>query len=116
LTITLINKTKRMKTYNLPHETYCKALGRCACTKLPGRGGRSICASLTLPAGGLVYLLFEAVLEVADIIRDLRAGRLEAKREARQAQEREEAATTNAAPRKPKRSTRTQNLGTGGKS
>lgn len=116
MTVTLINKTRRLKTYNLPHDTYCKALGRCTCTKLSGRGGRAVCASLTLPAGGLVSLLAEAVLEVADIIRDLRAGLLEAKREARQRQEPEEAATTDTTRRKPKRPTRTQNLGTGGKS
>ena len=50
MTMTLINKTGRMKVYNLPHKTYCAALGKCACTLLPGRNSARVCASLTLPA------------------------------------------------------------------
>jgi len=76
--ITLMNTARRMKVYNLPHHTYCKALGRCACTPLPGRDGRKVCASITLPAGGVLESLPEAVLEVADVLRDLCAGLLRA--------------------------------------
>lgn len=77
-TITLINTTRRMKVYNLPHNTYCKALGRCACTRLPGREGRRVCASITLPAGGFVNELPKAVFEVAEIHSDLKSGLIRA--------------------------------------
>ena len=76
--LTLINTTRRMKIYNLPHDTYCKALGRCACTRLSGRGGRLVCASITLPAGGFVNDLPKAVFEVAEIQRDLNSGLIRA--------------------------------------
>jgi hypothetical protein len=77
-TLTLINTTRRMKIYNLPHDTYCSALGRCACTRLDGRQARLICASITIPAGGFVNELPKAVFEVAEIQRDLKVGHLRA--------------------------------------
>ena len=54
MTMTLINRTGRMKVYNLPHKTYCAALGKCACTVIPGRNGARVCASLTLASGAEV--------------------------------------------------------------
>ena len=78
MTITLLNTARRMKVYNLPHHTYCRALGRCACTPLPGRDGRRACASITLPAGSVIEDLPEAVLDVADVLRDFCAGILRA--------------------------------------
>ena len=78
MSITLLNTARRMKVYNLPHHTYCKALGRCGCRPLPGRDGRRACTSITLPAGGVLEDLPDAVLEVADVLRDLRAGVLRA--------------------------------------
>ena len=67
-----------MKIYNLPHDTYCKALGHCACTRLAGRKEQLVCASITLPAGGFVNELPKAVFEVVEIQRDLKSGHLRA--------------------------------------
>jgi hypothetical protein len=80
MTMTLINKTGRMKVYNLPHKTYCAALGRCACTVIPGRNGARVCASLTLAAGAEVDSIPEAVLQVAEIAKDIGSGALRVKR------------------------------------
>jgi hypothetical protein len=80
MTITLINRTGRMKVYNLPHKTYCKALGECACTKLPGRNAGLVCASLTLAAGVEVEGVPDAVLHVAEITKDIKSGGLRVKR------------------------------------
>jgi len=82
VTITLINTTRRMKVINLPHDIYCAAAGRCACTAVSGRGGRRIASSLTLPAGSATPGLDEAVLLVPEVARDVRAGELRVRREA----------------------------------
>ena len=66
-----------MKVYNLPHDTYCKALGRCACTRFQGK---RVCSSLTIPAGGFQKELPEAVLYVAEVLRDVGTGVLRANR------------------------------------
>ena len=80
MTITLINRTGRMKVYNLPHQTYCKPLGKCACTKLPGRNSGQVCASLTLASGVEVDGVPEAVLQVKEISKDISSGALRVKR------------------------------------
>lgn len=80
MTITLINRTGRMKIYNLPHRTYCKALGKCACTKLPGRNAGQVCASLTLASGVEVDGVPETVLQVKEIAKDISSGGLRVKR------------------------------------
>lgn len=76
MNVTLINTTRRMKVLNLPHEVYCAALGRCACTRQPGRDGRCIPASLTLPALAEVSGLDGAVLKLPEVERALRSGEL----------------------------------------
>ena len=80
MTVTLINKTRRMKTYNLPHDTYCKALGECACITLPGRDKRTVCSSVTLAAGAEVEGLQDAVLQVTKIAKDIKKGELQVKK------------------------------------
>ena len=80
MTMTLINRAGRMKVYNLPHKTYCAALGKCACTMIPGRNGARVCASLTLASGAEIEGVPEAALQVAEIARDIRAGVLRVKR------------------------------------
>lgn len=82
MTITLINTTKRMKVINLPHDIYCAAAGKCACTAAAGRDGRRIGSSLTLPAGSITPGLDEAVLLEPEVARDVRAGELRVRREA----------------------------------
>lgn len=79
MTITLVNATRRMKTINLPHASYCEALGTCACTT--GHGDRLTAASLTLCAGSTTPGLPEAVLQLPDVARDIRAGELRVRRE-----------------------------------
>ena len=79
MTITLINATRRMKILNLPHETYCAALGACACVEV---GGRRLASSLTLAAGTSTPDLDDAVLWLPDVARDIRAGELRVRREA----------------------------------
>ena len=79
MTITLINATRRMKVVNLPHASYCEALGTCACAS--GQGDRPTASSLTLPAGSTTPGLHEAVLQLPDVARDIRAGELRVRRE-----------------------------------
>jgi len=81
VTITLINTTRRMKVINLPHDIYCAAAGKCACTPASGRAGRRIASSLTLPAGTATSGIDEAVLLVPEVARDVRAGDLRVRRE-----------------------------------
>lgn len=76
MTITLINKTRRMRVYNLSHDSYCQALGQCACTRLPTRNTMYVCASLTLPANARVSGIQEAALQVPEIARDIKVGSL----------------------------------------
>ena len=78
MTVTLINATRRMKVANLPHDVYCAASGRCACTDA---GGRRLASSLTLAAHSAAEGIDEAALSVPDIARDVRAGEIRVKRE-----------------------------------
>ena len=79
MTVTLINATRRMKVINLPHDSYCAALGTCAC--VPRDGARALCSALTLAAGASAPGLDDAVLRVPDVARDVRAGELRVRRE-----------------------------------
>ena len=79
MTVTLINATRRMKVINLPHDSYCEALGNCACAT--GIGSERTAASLTLPAGSRTTGIHEAVLQLPDVARDIRAGELRVRRE-----------------------------------
>ena len=47
MTITLINKTNRMKVIPLPHSAYCDALGECACVAIP-RMKNKVASSITI--------------------------------------------------------------------
>ena len=80
MSVTIVNNTRRMKVFNLTHASYCDALGRCACTILPGRAKRRVATSLTIPAGGEFKGLADAVLAVPEIARAVKAGQLTAKR------------------------------------
>ena len=82
MTITLINTTRRMKVFTLPHDSYCAAAGGCACAQETGREGRRIASSLTLPADSVTHGLNEAVLLVPDVALDVRKGELRVRREA----------------------------------
>ena len=76
MSVTLINTTRRMVVLNLPHESYCKALGRCACTPHPLRENATVASSLTIPAGQAVADLPEAVLSAPEVDRAVHAGEL----------------------------------------
>ena len=80
-----------MKVINLPHESYCKSAGKCSCAKQtvtvvvqdPRTGERNqvsrdkrIPSSLTLLSQETRKDLPEAVLEVPEVKRALRTGRL----------------------------------------
>ncbi len=82
MSITLINATKRIKLFNLPHASYCKALGNCACTVQQGKN-RRICKSLTLPAGASLDNIPEAVLDIPEVQRAVRAGVLKVQRKSK---------------------------------
>ena len=79
MTVTLINATRRMKVLNLPHESYCAALGTCACTD---NGAGRVASSLTLAAGASATGLDDAVLAVPDVVTEVRSGELRVRREA----------------------------------
>jgi hypothetical protein len=70
-----------MKIFVLPHETYCEALGRCACERTKGLKPRRIPTSITLPAESTTTGFEDAVLLVSDIVKAVRAGELIVRRE-----------------------------------
>ena len=76
MSVTLINTTRRMVVLNLPHESYCKALGRCACTPHPLRENATVASSLTIPAGQAVADLPEAVLSAPEADQAIKTGEL----------------------------------------
>jgi hypothetical protein len=78
VTVTLTNLKPRLRAFVLPHESYCAALGRCACVLLPGRAARRVPSSITLAASAAVEGLAEAVLSVPEIARAVRGGELRA--------------------------------------
>jgi len=80
MTITLTNTSGRLKTFTLPHESYCKARGRCSCTSTSGRDARRVPSSMTLAADARLEGLDEGVLSVPEIERALRAGELRVER------------------------------------
>jgi hypothetical protein len=70
----LANVTDGRKTFALPHESYCTALGRCACVAtLPFGKKRAGILSL---AEGQDRVVARAVLAVPEIARAVRRGRL----------------------------------------
>ena len=81
MSVTLINNTRRMKVFTLAHKWYCDARGACACKVVPGKEERRIAGSLTIPAGGIVENLPDAVLEVPDIKAAVTSGVLTVRRE-----------------------------------
>ena len=99
MTVTLVNRTQRMQVFNLPHDRYCAALGRCEC-RVPAtpkarplgttvqvggtaRAKRPVCPSLTLAAGATQSGLPDAVLAAPDVDRAVRAGLVTVRREGR---------------------------------
>ena len=80
MTVILTNTSGRLKTFTLPHESYCTTRGRCACAISPGREPRRIPSSLTLAADARLEGLDEGVLSVPEIERALRAGELRVER------------------------------------
>jgi hypothetical protein len=80
MSVTLINNTRRMKVFTLAHKWYCEARGACACKVVPGKEERRIAGSLTIPAGGIVENLSDAVLEVPDVKTAVASGALTVRR------------------------------------
>jgi hypothetical protein len=79
MTVSLINTSGRLKSFALPHETYCKARGRCAC-RLTRELERRIPSSITIAADTRVSDLDDAVLQVPDIAQALRNGEIRVER------------------------------------
>lgn len=80
--IALKNTQRRMLAFNLPHESYCRALGACACRVVRRMDmpesvpGRRVCASLTVLATATARDLPRAVLAVPEIARAVADGTL----------------------------------------
>ena len=81
MSVSLTNTTHRMQIFHLLHGQYCAALGTCACVVLPGRESRRVAASFTLPARGTAAGLADAVLELAQVERAIRAGAIKVQRQ-----------------------------------
>ncbi len=81
MTVALSNITGRMRIFVLPHETYCEALGRCACGTTEGLKPRRMPTSITLPAESTTTGFEDAVLLVPEIAKAIRAGDLLVRRE-----------------------------------
>jgi len=80
MTVTLSNTSGRLKTFTLPHESFCAARGRCACAMTPGRDPRRVPSSLTLAAKTRLEGVDEAVLAVPEIDQTVHAGELRVER------------------------------------
>lgn len=80
MTVILTNTSGRLKTFTLPHESYCATRGRCACAMTPGREPRRVPSSLTLAAEARLEGVDEAVLAVPEVDRALRVGALRVER------------------------------------
>ena len=78
--ISLTNKTKRIKTYVLPHELYCKALGRCVCTTYIGGTKPRTSSSITIVSGTTVSGLPQEVLQLPKIAQAIKQGELRVQR------------------------------------
>ena len=103
--VTLINKTRRMKVINLLHDTYCKALGRCSCLRICK--DRLLASSLTIPAGGSVEHIPDAVLKVKEVARAVRRSELKVLKE--REQKKAEKKPRKKPGRKPKKNKPTSN-------
>ncbi len=80
MTVSLTNTSNRCQVFVLAHETYCKALGECACDVEQGRSARRTPRSLTLATGVTSTELDDALLSVPDVVRAVRRGELAVKR------------------------------------
>ncbi len=80
MTVSLTNTSNRCQVFVLAHESYCQALGACACSLEPGRGARRLARSLTLAAGTTSPEQDDAVLAVPEVVRAARRGELAVKR------------------------------------
>jgi hypothetical protein len=74
--VMITNRSGRMLVFVLPHDVYCKAAKGCACSREPGRNGRLLPSSLTLPSGHSVVAP-KAILAVPDVTEAVRAGRVQ---------------------------------------
>ena len=74
MNVILKNTSGRLQTFVLPHESYCRASGSCACRILEGRPPRRIASSLTLATGTTSAELPEAVLTLVDVRRAVARG------------------------------------------
>ena len=79
MSITLFNRRKRAMSFVLPHAIVCARMGVCQCRASSPNGPR-VPPSVHLPALGKVEGLHEAVLDVPQIARARRAGRVRAVR------------------------------------
>ena len=75
MTVRLLNVTRRMKVFQLPHDPYCTTLGACACIALPRRKTR-VASSLTLPASVPIDCP-EAALKAPEVLAAIRAGKVQ---------------------------------------
>jgi len=80
VTVSLTNTSGRCLVFVLAHETYCKALGECACNVEQGRRARRTAKSLTLASGVTNPTLYDAVLAIPDLVRAVKRGDLAVKR------------------------------------
>jgi len=80
VTVSITNTSVRCQVFVLAHETYCRALGECACDEGLRRGAKRTPTSLTLASGVTSPELDDAVLAVSEVVRAARRGELTVKR------------------------------------
>lgn len=91
--VTLLGKERRMQTFNLPHEVYCEASGKCACSETavitsvvsevdnerhPVQTQKRICSSFSIRFGERLQIgdgckVHEAALKCPEVESALRA-------------------------------------------
>ena len=75
MSIILINRTRRVKVFELQHDAYCKKHGQCGCgPRGDEEGGSWVAPSIALLGGARSPELSEAVLDVPDVLRSMAAG------------------------------------------
>ncbi len=78
MSVTLSNQAKRMQVFILPHAQYCEMAGKCSCTTL--RSGVRLSGALTIPVGGVVTELPDAILNVPSVAKAMAEAWIKAER------------------------------------
>ncbi len=78
MSVKLMNQSKRMQVFLLPHDEYCGPAGACNCVFR--NDGVRLAGSLTIPVGAVVSDLPDAILAVTSVARAMGESTIRAER------------------------------------